>query len=418
MRKKLRCTCVLLLCALFLGGCIPTAAPASPSASPLPTAAPTATPTPPPTPTPTPDPAAEQLSTMTTEQKVSQLLVAGIAGTDAGSDGVLAVETYQVGGLIYFSRNAQSAGQLVDLTNQLKALNGDYIPQFIGIDQEGGRVDRMPPEVKDTPSAYLVGQAGCASDYGAVLAAECAAFGCNVDFAPSLDIWSNPDNTVIGNRAFGTDPDTVTSAGLEALSAMTAGGVIPVVKHFPGHGDTREDSHVELPVVTDSLDTLRQEALAPFSAAIDATPGGLPAVMVSHILLTAVDDTYPATLSPAVVDGLLREDLGFDGVVFTDDMTMGAIADTWSLGEACVLAINAGCDCLLICHGSDNLTAARNALLAAVGEGRISQERLDESVSRILRLKNQYHLTNDPIPETELSALNRQIGALWDQINQ
>lgn len=418
MMKKLRCAGVLLLCALFLGGCIPTAVPTSPSSSPLPTAAPTESPTP--APTPTPDPAAELLSAMTTEQKVSQLLVAGVAGTDAGTDGALAVETYQVGGLIYFSRNAESAGQLVDLTNQLKALNGDYIPQFIGIDQEGGRVDRMPPEVKDTPSAYRVGQAGGAADYGAVLAAECSAFGCNVDFAPSLDIWSNPENTVIGNRAFGTDVNTVTSAGLETLNAMTAGGVIPVIKHFPGHGDTREDSHVELPVVTDSLDALRQEALAPFSAAIDAMPGGqaLPAVMVSHILLTAVDDTYPATLSPAVVDGLLRGDLGFDGVVFTDDMTMGAIADTWSLGEACVLAINAGCDCLLICHGSDNLTAARNALLDAVEEGRISQERLDESVYRILRLKDRYALTNDPIPEADVSALNRQIGALWDQINR
>lgn len=413
MMKKLRCAGVLLLCALFLGGCIPTA---SPSGS-VPPAAPTETPTPPPT--PTPDPAAEQLKTMTTGQKVSQLLVAGIAGTEAGDDGVLAVKTYQVGGLIYFSRNAESAEQLAELTNQLKALNGDYIPQFIGIDQEGGRVDRMPPEVEDTPSAYQVGHAGCAADYGALLAAECTAFGCNVDFAPSLDIWSNPDNTVIGNRAFGTDPETVTSAGLETLNAMTAAGVIPVVKHFPGHGDTQEDSHVELPVVTDSLDDLRQEALAPFSAAIAARPGGqdLPAVMVSHILLTAVDDTYPATLSPAVVDGLLREDLGFDGVVFTDDMTMGAIANTWSLGEACVLAVNAGCDCLLICHGSDNLTAARDALLEAVEEGRISQERLDESVYRILRLKYQYGLTNDLVPEVDLEDLNQQIDALWAQID-
>ena len=409
---------VLLLCVLGLTGCgsqmpAPTPTPAATSST-----VPTPAPTPTPEPAPTPDPVAEALAAMTTQEKVGQLLVAGIGETEAGEDGLQAVQDYQVGGVILFGRNVESAEQLASLTNELKALNGDNTPLFLCVDQEGGRVDRMPPEVKDTPSAYLVGQAGCASDYGAVLAAECAAFGCNVDFAPSLDIWSNPDNTVIGNRAFGTDPDTVTSAGLEALSAMTAGGVIPVVKHFPGHGDTREDSHVELPVVTDSLDTLRQEALAPFSAAIDATPGGLPAVMVSHILLTAVDDTYPATLSPTVVDGLLREDLGFDGVVFTDDMTMGAIADTWSLGEACVLAINAGCDCLLICHGSDNLTAARNALLAAVEEGRISQERLDESVYRILRLKNQYHLTNDPIPEVELSALNRQIGALWGQINQ
>lgn len=415
--KRGRTLATLLVCgALLLGGC---SAPSSPSPTPA-AVTPSSTPSPTPEPTPTPDPAAQQLAAMTTQQKVSQLLIAGIAGTEPGEDGALAVSTYQVGGIIYFSRNIQSAQQLVELTNSLKERNGDYIPLFFGIDQEGGRVDRMPAEIADTPSAYQVGQAGCGYDYGALLAETCAAVGCNVDFAPSLDVWSNPENTVIGDRTFGSDVDTVTTQGLDALSGFySVGGVIPVAKHFPGHGDTRADSHVELPVVADTLDTLQVEALLPFAAAISGSQTGqsVPALMVSHILLTAVDETYPSTLSPAVVDGLLRNDMGFDGVVFTDDMTMGAITNTWTVGEACVLAVNAGCDVLLICHGSDNLTAARDALLAAVEEGLISQERLDESVYRILSLKYRYSLSNQPTPLPDTEAMNARIDALWALLN-
>ena len=405
---------VLLICAaLLLGGCSVSSPPSSPSPTGVVTPSPTPTPTP--EPTPTPDPVAEQLAAMTTEQKVSQLLIAGISGTTPGEDGVLAVSDYQVGGIIYFSRNIQSVQQLAELTNGLKESNGDYIPLFFCIDQEGGRVDRMPAEIADTPSAYQVGQAGYGYDYGVLLAETCAAVGCNVDFAPSLDVWSNPENTVIGDRAFGSDVDTVTTQGLDALSGFySVGGVIPVVKHFPGHGDTSADSHVELPVVRDTLETLKEEALFPFAAAISGNQTGqpLPALMVSHILLTAVDDTAPATLSPAVVDGLLRKEMGFDGVVFTDDMTMGAITNTWTIGEACVLAVSAGCDALLICHGSDNLTAARTALLEAVEEGRISQSRLDESVYRILTLKYRYGLTNEPVSPPDADALNDNINAL------
>ena len=374
---------LLLAAALLLGGCASSAPPPSPTASPTPSAAPIAAPEP----TPTPNPAAERLASMTTEQKVSQLLIAGIAGTEPGEDGALAVETYQVGGVILFSRNAQSAAQLAELTNGLKAMNGDYIPLFFGIDQEGGRVDRMPDELTPTPSAYEVGRAGCGYDYGALLAAECASFGCNVDFAPSLDIWSNPDNTVIGDRALGSDADTVTHQGMEALSGFYSHeGVIPVVKHFPGHGDTETDSHVELPVVTDTLDSLRAGALSPFAAAISGMGTGqpVPAVMVSHILLTAVDETYPSTLSPAVVDGLLRQDMGFDGVVITDGLQMQAMTDTYSSAEIALKAVAAGVD-LLLCPS--DLESAVDALTQAVGDGTITMERLDESVLRILTLK-------------------------------
>ena len=422
---------LLLLFVFTLTACAGPAAPAvSPAgeSAPAPTvpATPEPTPTPTPEPTPTPDPAAELLAGMTVEQKVGQLLVAGIAGAQPGEDGAAAIQDYQVGSIILFGRNVESAEQLAELNNSLKALNGDYIPLFLAVDQEGGRVDRMPAEVENLPPALEFGsipdtdsRLDTCFELGRTLAAQCAAFGFNLDFAPDMDVWSNPDNTVIGDRAFGTDAGTVTGAANMAALGLLSEGVIPVAKHFPGHGDTAVDSHYGLPVVDKTLEELEELELRPFRQAIDTTrvygtygDAAIPAVMVAHILMTRLDPDWPASLSHKVVTGLLREELGFDGVVCTDDLTMGALAQTWGVGEAAVLAVEAGCDLLLVCHELDNLTAARSALLEAVDTGRISMERLDESVYRILSLKLEYGLTNDPASAPNVAALNAQIDAL------
>lgn len=410
---------LILLIVFTLTGCQTAAVPA-PAPEAAPTAAvpsPESTPTPALTPVPEPDPLAEQLAAMTAEEKVGQLLIGGFEGTEIGDQATRLVQEYQVGGLILYGRNIAGAGQLVTLTNGLKALNGDGIPLFLSIDQEGGGVDRMPPEVRRTPGAYCVGQTGsvpAAQSYGDVLAAECAAFGLNLDFAPVLDVWSNPGNTVIGQRAFSADARTVAGLGPAAARRMMDQGVIPAVKHFPGHGDTAVDSHVGLPVVDKSPEELEETELIPFRAAIQSagTDGQVPAVMVAHILLTQLDPERPASLSPAVVTGLLREELGFAGAVLTDDLTMGAVTQSYGLGEAAVLAVEAGCDILLVCHGQDSVPAVRTALLEAVASGRITAERLDESVYRILRLKTEYALTNEPVSPPDLEALNAQIGAV------
>lgn len=365
-----------------------------------------------PEPDPEPDPVALQLASLTTEQKVGQLLLAGIEGLEAGEDAIYAVQTVQVGGLILFRRNIESCAQAAGLISDLKALNGTHIPLFLAADEEGGVVSRMPAEVTDLPSAAYFGQfedEALCLQLGQALAAQCAALGLNTDFAPVSDVWSNPDNTVIGRRAYGTDPETVSRLVPQVAAGLTQGGVIPVVKHFPGHGDTAVDSHYDLPVVTKTLAELEALELIPFRAAIAS---GVPAVMVAHLLVRELDDALPATLSPQIVDGLLREDLGFDGVVFTDDLTMGAISNTWGIGEAAVMAVEAGCDVLLVCHGRDNLAAAREALLDAVNSGRISAQRLDESVSRILRLKLDCALNNDPVPQPDVEALNALLSPL------
>lgn len=397
MTKRNFASALLLIVFLFATGC---------QAAPTPSASPVSTPTPAPTPTPTPDPVEEALSAMTTKEKVGQLLIAGFYETEAGEEARSYIQDYHVGGLILYGRNVESAQQLTDLTNGLKALAGDGIPLFLSTDQEGGMVERMPQEIQKLPNAYDVSDPAA---FGSALGTECAAFGLNTDFAPSLDIWSNPNNTVIGRRAFGSDAETVTQRGLACLTAMEESGIIPVVKHFPGHGDTDTDSHVGLPVVDKTREELLEMELLPFQAAIDA---GAPAVMVGHILMTQIDPDKPATLSSEVVTGLLREKLGFDGVVFTDDLTMGAVTQNYGLGEAAVLAVEAGCDVLLVCHEAGSVDQVYTALLDAVDTGRITEDRLDQSVRRILTLKQDYGLTSDPVDLPDLDALNAQVSAV------
>ena len=403
MTKRNLSALLLLVVFAFAAGC---QAAVPPSAAPTPTPVHTPTAPPAPTPTPTPDPVGEALAAMTIEEKVGQLLVAGFYETQAGEEARRYIQDCHVGGLILYGRNVESARQLTDLTNGLKALAGDGVPLFLSTDQEGGVVERMPPEVRNLPNAYDVADAAV---FGEVLGAECAAFGVNMDFAPSLDIWSNPDNTVIGKRAFGSDAETVERRGLDCLNAMEGTGTIPVVKHFPGHGDTAVDSHVGLPVVDKTREELSAKELIPFQTAIDA---GAPAIMVGHILLTQLDPERPATLSAEVVTGLLREELGFDGVVVTDDLTMGAITQQYGLGEAAVLAVEAGCDVLLVCHEAGTVEEVYAALLDAVDTGRITEDRLDQSVRRILSLKGDFGLTSDPVDLPDRDALNAQVAAV------
>ena len=289
----------ILLLFVFLFPLVLTACGGGEAATPSPTPTVTSTPAPTPTPepTPAPDPVRALLDQLTLEQKVGQLLVAGFEGVQPGEDALRAIQEYQVGGLILYDRNVESTEQLAELTNALKALNGEHIPLFLSMDEEGGRVSRMPPEITDLPSALTFGDVegeelrlNACYGLGGTLAGLCKAFGISLNYAPVLDVWSNPDNTVIGSRAFGTD----------------------------------------------------------------------------------------------------------------------------AMGEAAVLALEAGCDLLLVCHGAGNLTAAREGLLAAVESGRISQKRLDESVYRILSLKLEYAVTNDPVPQPDAAELNQTVDQLLE----
>lgn len=406
---------LLLLFVFILAGCgtgqrVETTAPTV-EASDSPTTSPTGSPTPTPTSTPTPDPIRERVEAMTTEELAGQLLVAGIQGTEPGEDARQVLEELHVGGIILFARNVESPEQLTALNNTLKEINREAgnVPLFLCVDEEGGMVSRMPRSVTDLPNAYNHIQAGGdPGKRGEALAAQCAGFGFSVDFAPVMDVWSNPDNTVIGRRAFGRSAEEAARAGTQCAKTMMDAGIIPVLKHFPGHGDTEVDSHAGLPVVSKTEEELEELELIPFRRALEGEDPA-PAVMVAHILMEKLDPLLPASLSPRVVTGLLREKLGFEGVIFTDDLTMGAVADTYGMGEAVVKAVEAGDDMCLVCHGLDNAKAAYQALLFAVEDGTLTRERLEESAYRILSLKEAYGVTDAPVRMPDVEELNRAI---------
>ncbi len=335
-----------------------------------------------------------RILSLTTEQKVGQLLYVGIRENDVVSNQAILSEL-QPGGLILFARNFVSLDQAAADLNAYRQNSDLAWPLFVGTDQEGGKVSRLPAAWATMfPTARLIGQnAEAAGVLALAMGNELAALGLNMDFAPVLDVHSNPRNPVIGDRSYGSTPEEVWAAAQPVMDGLAGAGVIPVVKHFPGHGDTSVDSHLELPSVSADRATLEERELSPFSEAVAA---GAPVVMVGHLLVPALDPETPASLSHPIITGLLREQWGYDGLVITDDMEMGAIAQD-DIGEAAVQAFLAGADMLLVCHTPAKQQAVRDALLAAVQSGRISEERLTQSLQRILALKDEYQLDRTPV---------------------
>lgn len=354
---------------------------------------------------PTKDRFDEEIRKMSLQQKVGQMLMVSIEGTEVDDNFKSFIKKCEAGTIILFANNITSAAQLTQLTNSIKNCAGN-IPFIIGMDEEGGRVTRFPDDVQSMPSALTVASSE-STDYcynaGYQIGKQLKSFGLHTGFSPVLDIWTNPENTVIGERAYGKTSDEVCAYGIADMKGVNDAGAIPVVKHFPGHGDTVTDSHYGLPTVTKTKNELWQEELIPFKNAIE---NNVPAVMVAHILCTQLDDEYPSSLSNKVVTSLLREEMGFKGVILTDDLTMGAVVDEYSLGQAGVLAVKAGCDILTVCHGYDNANEVMDAVVNAVNNGEIDETRIDESVKRILQLKKNYNVNSNIINQPDVKAMN------------
>jgi beta-N-acetylhexosaminidase len=336
------------------------------------------------------------LEDMTPGEKIGQMLMVGIEGTELDGDTSLFLKEHRIGGVILFGRNIQNSQQASELSQGLQELNAGPpgVRMLIGTDQEGGRVNRLPGDEGRFPSAGMQAHDNnpdSVREAAGQMAAQLKGMGINLNFAPVLDINSNPDNPVIGDRAFGNNPETVSRMGLAFIQGTLDKGVIPVVKHFPGHGDTLVDSHTELPVVSHSMERLAGFELIPFEEAIK---NRAPAIMSAHILLDKLDRDYPATLSAPVITGILRERMGFDGVVVSDDLDMGAITGLYSPGEAAVRAVKAGVDILLVGHSREGMLEVFDALTNAVKSGNISEEVIDSAVLRILTMKERFGLAD------------------------
>jgi beta-N-acetylhexosaminidase len=324
---------------------------------------------------------------MTLDEEIGQMVMGGYFSV---AEIAYDIQANHLGGAILFASQMPSVAQAQENVRTLKdaaAAAGAKAPLLIAVDQEGGGVVRIPPEMGTFESALTIGNrvdTAAAYESGAKISKALKQLGINTDLAPVLDVFSNPTNTVIADRAFGITPDRVALIAVPFMNGVRSEGILATGKHFPGHGDTSVDSHTGLPVVTKSVDQLMGFEFVPFKVAID---GGVDMIMTAHIVLEAVDDA-PSTLSRAVVTGLLRERLGFQGVVITDDLAMAAIADEYTVADAAVRAIDAGCDIVLV-SGPGNPYAAIAAIKTAVADGRLSRARIDESVARILRMKQR-----------------------------
>lgn len=381
----------LLLAALLLAGC--GSAPAEPTST-AETLSPETLPPAESVPAETEAPVSELdalLEGMTLRQKVGQLFIVRPEALDPASATALtdamidALEEYPVGGIILFSQNITSPDQLAAYNEALQDFS--EIPLFLSVDEEGGTVARLANNTAFDLSRYKnaasIADAAQALEMGRTIGGYLNAYGFNMDFAPVADVNTNPQNPVIGTRAFSSDAETAAELAGAMADGLNEQGIIAVFKHFPGHGDTAEDSHSGIAV---SHKTEAEMEICEWLPFLEAESGDC--VMVGHIAAPEITGSLiPATVSSEIVTGILKEKLGFQGLVITDSLSMGAITDVYTPGEAALGALQAGCDILLL---PADLQEAFNAVVSAVEDGSYSEEQLDETVRRILQFKAEH----------------------------
>lgn len=337
-----------------------------------------------------------------------QLAIAGFAGRSIPQDLRLIAREFDLGGVVYFARNVEAPEQVAEMSRDAQAL-AQELPLWVSTDQEGGRVARLKSPFTVWPPMLTLGRSGddrLAERFARALAAELKAVGISLDFTPVLDILTNPKNPVIGDRALAERADDVARLGAVIIRTLQAEGIAACGKHFPGHGDTSVDSHHELPVVEHPPDRIERVELVPFRAAIDAD---VACIMTAHLLIPALDEERPATLSPRIIS-MVKQMLNFQGIVVTDDLEMKAISARYGTAEASVAAIAAGCDVVLLC-GADQAAqvAAIEALIYAVEQRTIPLKRVEDALTRQRRVKERFLASPRPMPLTG-SALRMLLG--------
>jgi beta-N-acetylhexosaminidase len=330
-------------------------------------------------------------------REIGQLLIGSLPGTTITQEMQSLAREFQLGGVTLFKRNIEAPEQVAELSNDLQGLSSE-LPLWVAVDQEGGRVARLRAPFTEWPPMATLGRAGdgtLAHRFASALAAELTAVGITLDYAPVLDIHTNPKNPIIGDRALAEDAETVAKLGARIIRGLQENGVAACGKHFPGHGDTSVDSHLALPLVEHPPDRIRRVECVPFREAIR---NDVAFIMTAHILVPALDEQKPATLSPAIVRGMLREELGFNGVILSDDLEMKAIADTYTVPDAAVQAIAAGCDGVLVCRAhstnavedAEMQAAVLEAIVHAIEDGRIPFKRAEDALARNRKAKERF----------------------------
>jgi beta-N-acetylhexosaminidase len=321
---------------------------------------------------------------------MGQLLIAGFNGPQISAELKSLAREFGLGGVILFARNVEEPEQVAGVSFEASELATD-LPLWVSVDQEGGRVARLKAPFTEWPPMATLGRSAdttLAERFARALALELKSVGITLDYAPVLDIHTNPKNPVIGDRALAETADEVARLGSAIIRTLQAEGIAACGKHFPGHGDTGTDSHHELPLVEHPPDRLRAIEFTPFKAAIAA---GVATIMTAHVLVPCLDEKRPATLSTRIVTDILRRELTYEGVILSDDLDMKAVAQEYPVPVAAVMAIEAGCDGLLICSGDHDVQAAAlEALVHAVEDDRLRLARVEDALERQRRAKERF----------------------------
>lgn len=334
---------------------------------------------------------------LTLEQKIGQMLVVGFQGLEPPDYILDWLAAGRIGGVILFARNVSTPAQLARLTQACHAAAS--LPILIAIDQEGGVVSRLRGDFTESPGAMALGAAdseALAEEVSAVLGSEMRALGINWNLAPAIDLTHNIHNPSVGVRSLGSDPQRVKRLAVAQVRGFQRAGVAATAKHFPGKASTPVDPHVSLPVIEGPLDEMWDTDLVPFRAVSEA---GIAAMMITHVQFKALEPVYPSTLSSRIIQGLLREDLGFTGVASTDCMEMKAVTNHYGAGESAVLAALAGADIILFSHTREHQEAAYAALLDAARTGRLPHDRIERAVGSIQAMKAQFAISSPPSPD-------------------
>lgn len=360
-----------------------------------------------------------EIKGLTTEEKIGQMIIVGMDTNYITERIKTMITQYKIGGIILYRKNFKTYKEMLQLIKDLKELNKENkMPLLIAIDQEGGRVNRMPKELENLPPANQIAEIGgeelvrkSANITGRILKAS----GYNLNFAPVLDIKRFENQHAIGDRSFGTNKQDVAKCGIATMQELQQNGVISVIKHFPGHGATKQDSHYFLPVINESIKELEKEDMYPFEQAIK---NGADAILVGHLMIRNVTGMYPASLSRKFISRYLRKKYRYNGLIVTDDLKMKAIKFIYGPSIAVRKAFEAGNDIIVFRFNKEEEINSIEMVINLVKKGKIKENRINKSVQRIIKLKKKYNISDEEeIKGIDIDNINKEIKEIREKCN-